>query len=139
MKVLFFMIVVFGFIFINQDTTYAQKKSKKIETWEVSDHYREWSYCNSNGHYDQNCIEKMRITFQNNSEYHISSITFILKIKDPNGSTLYKKKHTVKVDLDPDEQAPCKEFYLKEKVSDYQYGFSDTESVDIDVEILSVK
>lgn len=136
MKILFFMIAVLGFMFISQDTTYAQKKSKKIETWEVKYHNCDYTYCYSNGSYDQDCMEKMKITFSNNSKNHISSITFILKIINSNGSTLYKNKHTVKVDLDPGEKAPCKEFYLKEKVSDYQYSFTD---VDVDLEILSVK
>lgn len=141
MKILLFILVLFGFLFISQEDAFAQKKSKKIETWQVSYSYLEWTYCKSNGYPDDRCIEKMKITFENFSEYHVSSITFMLKIKSPSGTTLYKKKHTVTVDLDPGEKAPCKEFYLKEKVFDGQYGFSDSETVanNIDVEILSVK
>lgn len=135
----FIIIIIFGFLFISQDIAFSQKKSKKIETWEVNDSYREWTFCNNNGYPDDRCIEKMKITFENFSQYHVSSISIMLKIKSPSGTTLYKKKHTVIVDLDPGEKAPCKEFYLKEKVSDYQYGFSDSENVNIDIEILSVK
>ncbi len=141
MKNLLFIFVLFGFLFISQEDVFAQKKSKKIETWQVSIGYYEWTYCKSNGYSDDRCIEKMKLTFENYSEYHVSSISFMLKIKSPSGTTLYKKKHTVTVDLDPGEKAPCKEFYLKEKVTDYEYGFSDSKTVvnNIDVEILSVK
>jgi len=141
MKTLFFIFILTGFLFISQEDVFAQKKSKKIETWQVSDSYREWTYCKSNGYPDDRCIEKMKITFENFSEYHVSSITIMLKIKSPSGTTLYKKKHTVTVDLDPGEKAPCKQFSLKEKVMDSQYGFPDGDETakNIDVEILSVK
>jgi len=141
MKKLLFAFVLFGFLFISQDDIFAQKKGKKIKPWEIYITYYEWYYCTSNGYVDDRCIEKMKLTFQNNSVYHVSSISFMLKIKSPSGTTLYKKKHTVTVDLDPGETAPCKEFSLKEKVTDFEYGFSDSETVvnNIDVEILSAK
>jgi len=141
MKRLLFIFFLFSYLFISQDVVLAQKKSKKIERWDIFilAKYFEWYYCENDGYIDDKCIEKMRIAFQNFGNYHVSSITFLLTITNSDGITLYKKKHTVPIDLDPDETAFCKEFYLKEKVWDYKYGFSDPEIAVsfFNVEILS--
>ncbi|MEN6295484.1 MAG: hypothetical protein ABFD61_05075 [Chloroherpetonaceae bacterium] len=103
----------------------------------------EWYYCQNNGDIDDHCIEKMRITFENGSDYHISSITIMLEIKSYDGLTLYKKRHTVSVDLDPREILPCNEFFLKERLYSYATGylFSDADEFmkNIDIQILSAK
>lgn len=96
---------------------------------------RQWWYCDNS----YNCINKMRITFENNSFAPISSVTFMLTIKSGSGSVLYKKKHTAQCSIDHDESAPCKEFMLAEKVWDYDSGFGDGNNISIDVEVLSVK
>ena len=124
---------------MSQENAHAQKKSKKIENWEVYHSRSEWTYENNNGYYNDQCITKMRLTFQNNSQYSVKSINLMLKIKNCDGSILYKKKHTVSIDLDPDDKAPSKEFKLAETVCDYTCGFVDGDKVTIDVEILSVK
>lgn len=131
------LIIVF---FASGNVTFAQKKGKKAETWQISDSYRHWTFCKTNGVIDDACIEKMSITFENSSDYHVSNISVMLKIINPSGTVLYKKKHTLSIDLDPGEKAPCREFYLKEKVMDSQYGFSDSDSVanNIKIEIISV-
>lgn len=94
----------------------------------------QWWFCDNS----YNCINKMRITFENNSFAPISSVTFMLTIKS--GSVLYKKKHTAQCSIDHSESAPCKEFMLAEKVYDYDGGgFGDGNNISIDVEVISVK
>ena len=139
MKILFFMIAVLGFMVISQNTTYAQKKSKEIETWEVA--YERWDaeYCyDTFGNQITNCIDKMKLTFTNNSNSHITTIIVNIKIINNEGTTLYKKKHTCKVDLDPSETAACKQFKLSEKVN-HSFNFSEYNTFSVKIEILSVK
>lgn len=95
-------------------------------------------FCNNGGYIDESCINKVRITFLNESFKRVTSITFNLEIQDVNGSTLYKKKHTVSVDLDHEEQAPCNEFWLSSSVySSYSFNVPDNHT--FNVEVLSAK
>jgi len=95
----------------------------------------EWGFCNN----DENCINNMRITFENKSYSRITQITFMLTIKSQNESVLYKKKHTVACKLDHEEVAPCDEFYLSNPVYVYTDGSGDGDKVKIDVEVLTVR
>ncbi len=134
MKIILFILVLFGFLFISQEDAFAQKKSKKIETWEVYHTYSSWIYCNLNGYPDPMCIEKVTLTFSNSSSYHISKLTIKLKIMDSEGRTIYKRKHTIQVDLDPGETGDCKQFKLYERIFQSK-GFYNTSW---DAEILSI-
>lgn len=135
MKYLFFILVL-SFFFISQDIAYSQKKAKKIETWEVYGNVDYWYFCrNENGDFDDGCVEKVKIKFSNTSTNHISKITFKLKINVAN-STIYKKQHTINVDIDPDETVPY-DIKLSGKVTGY-IGYSYKDFVD-DIEIISVK
>lgn len=132
----FVLIFVLGFLFICQDIALAQKKGKKIETWDVYGTVDYWYYCkDENSNIDEHCVETVKIKFSNNSSSHISKITFKLKI-DVAGSTIYKKQHTINVDIDPDETVPYV-IKLSGKVTPYQ-GYSATDFV-ANIEIISVK
>lgn len=131
MKTLMFIFVLFGFLFISQEDVFAQKKSKKIETWKV--------YHESTSFLDMDSYQvayKCSITLTNNSSYHISKVTLKLIIKDKNDVTIYKRKHTIQVDLDPGETGGSKVFNLYEKVFNAN-GF-DNDGVTVSSEIISV-
>ena len=139
MKKLLFAFVLFGFLFISQDDIFAQKKGKKIEPWEI--YWNRWDaeYCrDSYGNIQTNCIDRMILTFSNNSNYHISKIVVNIEIVDSEGNTLYKKKHTCSIDLDPGETAACKEFKLSEKVY-HNYNFDEYDTFSIYIKVLSAE
>lgn len=118
----------------------AQKNvHTKINTWDIVHNGSEWTFQNNNGYYNDKCISKMRLTFTNSSQLHVSKITIMLSIIDCSGVVVYKKKHTVSVDLDPEEKSPCKTFSLFEDVCNYDCGFSNGENVQVNADILSVK
>lgn len=139
MKNLLLIFVLFGFLFIGQEDAFAQKKSKKIESYEID--YQRWDaeYCrDSYGNIQTNCIDRIKLTFTNNSNFHVSTIVVNVKIVNSEGTTLYKKKHTCSVDLDPFETAACKQFKLSEKVH-HSYNFDEYNTFSVYVEVLSVK
>ncbi|MBM2815566.1 MAG: hypothetical protein HW421_2328 [Ignavibacteria bacterium] len=129
----FILILSLYLLFIFQDVAIAQKKGKKIETWELIHTGVSFNYC---GNY--NCIDKVWIRFQNNSSYHVSTITLKLRIYTPDNTTIYKRKHSIQIDLDPGEIGASKKFNLYEQVIS-DYGFEGDGSCDFDVEVLSVK
>ena len=132
MKILLIIFVLFGFLFISQEDAIAQKKSKKIETWELIHRNTSFDYCDS-----YNCIEKVWITIENTSSYHVSTITLKLRIYTPENTTIYKRKHTIQVDLDPGETGASKKFNLYEKVLS-EHGFEEG-GCNFSIEILSIK
>jgi hypothetical protein len=135
MKYLIF-ILFFGFLFISQGDAFAQKKTKKIETYDVWGTVDYWYYCkDDNGNFDENCVDRVKIKFTNSSTSHLSKITFKLKIEVA-GSTIYKKKHTINVDIDPDETIPY-DIKLSGKVNGYQG--QNIDDFRAEIEILSVK
>lgn len=134
MKILLFIFVLFGFLFIGQEDVFAQKKSKKIETWQLYHTNSAFFYCTSNGYPEPTCVEKATLTFSNNSESHVSKLTVKLIIADSDGRTIYKRKHTIQVDLDPGEEGTSKQFKLYEKLVNND-GFEETSW---NVEIISI-
>lgn len=91
-----------------------------------------WWFCDEG--YNTNCIEKMNMKFDNQSFQHITFITIMLEIKEKYGGELiYKKRHNLKIDLDPDEMANSEPFKLSNQV------FGITDSTWVDVEVLSIK
>jgi hypothetical protein len=100
-----------------------------------------WFFCYDTDHYNDHCIEEMKITFQNRSTFHISKITFTLTIKEKseinNIRIIYKKKHTVIIDLGPEEVADCEKFQLNNEVNTMKKA-SD-ENLIFDTEIINVK
>lgn len=132
MKYLVFIFVL-GFLFIGQDIAFSQKKSKKIETWELRHRSTNYMYCPGFG---SNCIDRVSVVIENTSEYHVSKLSIKLKITSKQGVTLYKRKHNLQVDLDPGETGASKEFKLYEKViNDADF---DSDGCDFDIEILSI-
>jgi ankyrin repeat protein len=110
--------------------------SKGANRAELVNHKRtNWWYCDS---YNTNCIYKMKLTFENKSYKPIKSITFMLTISDSNDNKLYKKKHTVALDLDNDEVGDTQEFKLNGNVNS-SYSFDDSSNHSINVEVISVK
>ena len=116
MKIILFIFVLFGFLFISQADVFAQKKSKKIETWEVDCTYHNWYYEQTNYGFNDRCIVSWQLTFQNNSAYSIRKIKVKLFIETNDGTILYKKEHIVNIDLDPGETVASDVFNLKKKV-----------------------
>lgn len=135
MKNLLFMLVLFGFLFISQADVFAQKKSKKIETWEVFGSVDLWYLCKEDGYPIDYCVDKVKIKFTNNSNQHISKITFKLIIKSKE-SIIYKKQHSVNVDIDAGETVPY-DIKLSGKANGYQG--QDTDDFRDEIEIKSVK
>ena len=71
---------------------------------------RYW-YCDNNGYLDENCIDKVSLTIENLSNSLITSITFMFTIKNrENSSVVYKKRHTIYMQLYPGEAYPCDPF-----------------------------
>ncbi len=62
----------------------------------------------------------------------------LLIIKNASDRVLYKKKHTISINLDHGEQAPSSIFNLVGSVYDYD-GCFDNGTASIDVEVLSVR
>jgi hypothetical protein len=132
----FVVFLVLIFIFMSQDNAFAQKKVKKIENYEVYATVDYWYYCkDDNGNFYDNCVDKVKIKFSNISSSHISKITFKLKIEVAE-SAIYKKKHTINVDIDPDEIVSY-DVKLSGKVTAYQ-GYSSADFMD-EIEIILVK
>ncbi|MBM2817285.1 MAG: hypothetical protein HW421_4047 [Ignavibacteria bacterium] len=130
----FVLILSLCLLFISQDVTFAQKKGKKIETWELIHRGTSFNYCGNN------CIDKVWIRFQNNSSYHVSTIILKLRIYTPDNTTIYKRKHSIQIDLDPGEIGASKKFSIYELVvSDYGFEGEGEGGCDFDIEILSVK
>ena len=59
------LLFYWAFLFISQEDVFAQKKSNKIETWEITQGYTEWKCCVINGYADNRCIDRMKFTFEN--------------------------------------------------------------------------
>lgn len=73
---------------------------------------RYW-YCDNNGYLDENCIDKVSSTIENLSHSLITSITFMFTIKNrENSSVVYKKRHTIYMQLYPGEKYACDPFPL---------------------------
>lgn len=99
----------------------AQKKSKKkkIETWQVNASVDCWYFCcDEAGNYDDTCVDKVKIRFENESSYSISRITFLLIIECDN-VVIYRKKHSLNVDIGPNEVVSY-ELKLSSKVTAFR-------------------
>lgn len=80
----------------------------------------------------------MQLTFENKSFKPIRSITFKLTIKEKSSKIiLYRKQHTVSVDLAYDEVCNTEVFKLSNNVTLQNKMTSD--NIDFSVEIISVK
>jgi len=86
-----------------------------------------WSWnCVNNGYTNENCIDKISLTIENLSHSLITSITFMLTITNKeDGSVIYKKRHTIYMQLYPGEAYPSDPFPLAQplyiKANDYNF------------------
>lgn len=94
----------------------SKPKKRKIETYEITYTRAQWWYCYDGNHYNEDCIEKMKLTFENQSQYRTSGLSFWIEIRNSNDDVLYKRKHTASLQLDPGEVGSTEEFYLYEQV-----------------------
>lgn len=92
-----------------------------------------WWYCENR----ETCVDKMQIKIANNSYKPINSITFNLTIKDNSNTVLYRKQHTVKINLNHGEVGMTPEFKLANKVRSSSSITGDNTS--FIVEMISVR
>lgn len=134
MKTIFLALLIFSSLLVYAPIQLSAQKKTKIYTWEIVNDYVTWYYCSFNGNIDSKCIEKVSLTFTNNSRYRISKLVIRLKIYNEKDVLLYNRKHTIQLDLDPGETGNCKEFKLYERLNNNN-GFEDASW---GVEILSI-
>lgn len=134
MKTIFLALLIFSSLLVYTSIQLSAQKKPKIYTWEIVNDYITWYYCSFNGNFDSKCIEKVSLTFTNNSSYRISKLVIRLKIYNEKDVLLYNRKHTIQLDLDPGETGNCKEFKLYERLHNNN-GFEDASW---GVEILSI-
>ena len=120
--------------------TYSQKKTTPKK--EISNVYgNNWhaEKCHdSNGNIMEDCIDRMTITFTNDSKKTLKEITFTLEIVNVDGNMLYNGKHTVSVDIKPGATGVCKEF----KLSKHAYNnttFDDNSTFNVIIDVIGVK
>lgn len=138
-KILFFGFLVLLVFHFFQTSSFSQKnsqKASKIQAWEIFASVDYWYFCrDENGNYDNTCVDKVKIKFENNSRYKVSRISFVLEIKLED-ATLYRKKHTLFVDIEPGEVVSY-DVKLAGKVTAYSgYDYSDFDDF---IEIVSAK
>ncbi|MEJ5286314.1 MAG: hypothetical protein CH6_2589 [Candidatus Kapaibacterium sp.] len=112
-KVIFLIII---YLAITPFALDCKPKKRKIETYEITHTYTKWWYCFDGYKYDENCIERMSLTFENGSQFQTSGLSFWVEIRDFDDNVLYRRKHTASLQLDPGEVGSTEEFYLYEKV-----------------------
>ncbi len=115
MKIKSFIFVLICIIFIPFALD-SKPKKPKIETYEIEHTFTQWWYCYDGNNYNENCIEKMKLTFENQSQYQTSGLSFWVEIRNSDDIVLYKRKHTASLQLDPGEVGSTEEFYLYEQV-----------------------
>jgi type IV secretory pathway component VirB8 len=79
-----------------------------------------------NGYTNENCIDKVILTIENLSNSRITSITFMLSITNSeNSSVVYKKRHTIYMQLYPGEKYASDPFPLAQPLNinanDYRF------------------
>ncbi len=129
------ILLLLFFFFLSNSFLVSQNKKKKIEPYQVYGYVDYWYFCqDENGNYLDDCVYKVKINFSNYSKYHVSNITFFLIIK-VESSTLYKKRHTLNVDIGPDEQVSY-DLFLASKVT-VPLGYTYEDFYD-QIEIISI-
>ncbi|ROL56334.1 hypothetical protein D9V87_10615 [Bacteroidetes/Chlorobi group bacterium MS-B_bin-24] len=93
MKTLINLLILLAIAFSSLVPTYSQKK-KKVEPWELEVVYYNWWYCWENGYYKENCIEKMQLIIENNSNSVVRKVTFWVEIRNTDDQIIYKRKHS---------------------------------------------
>jgi len=115
MKTLINLLILLAVAFSSSVPTYSQKK-KKVEPWELEVVYYNWWYCWENGYYNENCIEKMQLIIENNSNSVVRKVTFWVEIRNTYDQIIYNRKHSANLNLAPGETGATEEFYLYNKV-----------------------
>ncbi|HPD33793.1 MAG TPA: ankyrin repeat domain-containing protein, partial [Candidatus Kapabacteria bacterium] len=91
-------------------------------------------YCVDNGYTNENCIDKVHFTIENFTNSQISSITFMLSIENKEDkSVVYKKRHTIYMQLYPGEKYACDPFPLAQPL------YINANEYDFGVEIISAQ
>jgi len=98
-----------------------------------------WSFllpwnCVDNGYFNENCIDKVSFTIENLSNSPISSITFMLTITNKeNSSVIYKRRHTIYMQLYPGEEKSCDPFHLAQPL------YINASDCDFNIEFISAQ
>ncbi len=131
---IFWVLIIF--LILVHTENYSQKSLKRISPWEVEATYSYWFYEKTDFGYNSYCIEKWQIHFQNNSSYLVTKIKFKLIIKTNDGVVLYKKVHSVDLEIEPGETVASDVFPLKNLVcADFPF---DSDNFYWNIEILKV-
>lgn len=83
-------------------------------------------------HNKYGCVDEISVTFENTTDKKISNVEFFFIVRD--GLVIrYKKKHTVKVDLDSKESSPSPYFKLGQELcySDNAAKFTEENELDV--------
>lgn len=66
---------------------------------------------------EDECIEKLRVSFYNHGEYNVTSVTFqVIMVNNATGRVIYNQKHTVEVNIPSASQGSTPAFKLKKNV-----------------------
>lgn len=85
----------------NDNSILAYSPNLTKECW-ISASVVYWYFCKDDGNYNDACVDRVSIEFTSFTDFTVSRITFILTITEE-GSTKYRKRHTVSVNLEPGE------------------------------------
>lgn len=89
--------------------------------------------------FDDSCIKSIDLVFFNNTKKYISEISLILIITDENNNIIYKRPHTVKINLGAYKTATATTIELVGTVSDQDISNGDLFFSRIKVYITAIK
>lgn len=116
MKTLINLLILMAIALFSLVPAYSQKKKNKVEPWQLEVVYYNWWFCWENGYYNENCMEKMQLIIENNSNSVVRKVTFWVEIRNFDDEIIYKRKHNATLNLDPGETGATEEFFLYNKV-----------------------
>ncbi|MCW7492557.1 hypothetical protein ND861_09515 [Leptospira sp. 2 VSF19] len=104
-----------------------EKLERQVFNESLKSSYHQWEFDRDG------CIDKWNVTFQNNTKKTISSINFILIIKEIDSVIRYQKAHSVKLKLNPNETSPSPYFKLNQRVCPSGNNFIESHEFYADV------
>jgi hypothetical protein len=113
MKTLFNLLILLGVAFTSLVPAYSQKK---VESSELKVPFIRWWNCLVQWMPKEDCIEKMSLTIENNTDSVVRKVTFWVEIRNTNDQIIYKRKHSININLDPGEIGDTEEFNLYNQV-----------------------
>ena len=128
--------VLFVF-FIMTVSLFEAQSEPAVELIEAS-----WEYCGDCVSFydcDNTCIKSIEFVFFNNTKKYISKISFLLIITDENGNTIYKRNHSININLGAFKQAKSTKIKLIGTVTDNNIPDGDAFFQQIKTVITSIK